>query len=266
MFNITKKNTIVQTYNRAFYYGNGLFETIKIYNSKPLFIKYHHNRLVNGINILQLKNENIENYKSFEKIIKKYIIERKLINARLRITCFNIGTLGFANSTSNMEYEIIHQNLNSGKYELNENEITWEIYTQQAKAIGELMHIKSCSSLLYVQAANYAKNKMADEALIINTNNEIIEASKSNVFIIENNNLVTPPLSSACLPGIMREQIILIANKQGIPLVYKTFTENEISKNTTILFTNVIIGIHQTVEKHAITQLLIHELNALCDN
>jgi len=66
-----------------------------------------------------------------------------------------------------------------------------------------------------------------DEALMLDTDGYICEASGENIFMIRKGVLKTPPLTSI-LPGITRDAIITIAKEQGIPLVEERFTRDEL--------------------------------------
>ncbi len=85
------------------------------------------------------------------------------------------------------------------------------------------------SALAGVKSVAYAENALAlklaqsqhcGEALMANTNDELCEGSGSNVFIVLRDQLITPPLSSGCLPGVTRCIIVEsgLAREQPLPI------------------------------------------------
>lgn len=85
------------------------------------------------------------------------------------------------------------------------NSLNLGVYRHQTKAPGSLSNLKSGNALLYVMASKFAKSKGYDDAIILNTLGEPIEATSSNFFWMENKSWFTPPLSSGCIAGIGRE-------------------------------------------------------------
>jgi branched-chain amino acid aminotransferase len=86
-------------------------------------------------------------------------------------------------------------------------------------------------------AANYANSILAklesqqlgyQEAILLNTNGLVAEATGENVFMVERNNILTPTLSSGALPGITRDSMIKIANDLGYSAGEKDFDRAEL--------------------------------------
>ncbi len=72
------------------------------------------------------------------------------------------------------------------------------------------------SNIMTRQTANRAGY---DDALILNQFDHVVETSSANIFFIEDDRLVTPPVSSGCLPGIMRQLVIEAATQLGIDVL-----------------------------------------------
>ncbi|GIU85341.1 MAG: 4-amino-4-deoxychorismate lyase [Acidimicrobiales bacterium] len=73
---------------------------------------------------------------------------------------------------------------------------------------GALVGLKTTSYAENVLALRHAERHGADEALFANTAGNLCEGSGSNVFVVLDGTLLTPPLSSGCLPGITRELLL----------------------------------------------------------
>jgi branched-chain amino acid aminotransferase len=96
---------------------------------------------------------------------------------------------------------------------------------------------------LYVLAAEWAKSRFLDDALLINEKGNICEATSSNIFWVKNSVVYTPPLSEACLPGIMREVLIEIMQKNNIHIDEKTCSEADLLEADELFLSNAIYGI-----------------------
>lgn len=81
-----------------------------------------------------------------------------------------------------------------------------------------LTGVKSISYAENLLALTAARERGADEAIFANTAGELCEGATSNIFIETAGELLTPPLSSGCLPGITRELILAWAAEAGIPI------------------------------------------------
>jgi branched-chain amino acid aminotransferase len=78
--------------------------------------------------------------------------------------------------------------------------------------------IKSCNLLNNYLAVREAYAKGALEALMLNEAGELAEGASSNVFLVKDGRVATPPLSAGILPGITREVILELAKALGIPM------------------------------------------------
>ena len=84
---------------------------------------------------------------------------------------------------------------NSNQFELEEKLIEIVFFTEHRKPSSKLSNIKSNNSLLYVLASIYAKEKMADDAILLNEKDNIIESTNANLFVVKDEKLYTPPLT-----------------------------------------------------------------------
>ena len=81
-----------------------------------------------------------------------------------------------------------------------------------------LAGVKSTSYGENVVALLHAKQQGANEAIFANTEGQLCEGTGSNVFLVHEGDLVTPPLESGCLAGITREITLDLCNRLGIPV------------------------------------------------
>lgn len=87
--------------------------------------------------------------------------------------------------------------------------------------------IKSTSYADHVLAYRYALRAGGDEALMLNTRGHLCEGAMSNVFLVSDGVVKTPPLSSGCLPGVTRGIVIGLCEESGVKLEECELTERD---------------------------------------
>lgn len=105
--------------------------------------------------------------------------------------------------------------------------------------------------------ANYANSVLArveaikagfDEAIMLNSSGAVVEASAENIFIIKNDVLVTPPISSGALEGITRSSILSIAKENGIECEVRNMSRDELYTATEVFLTGTAAEVKPVVE------------------
>jgi branched-subunit amino acid aminotransferase/4-amino-4-deoxychorismate lyase len=198
--------------NRAFMYGDGLFESIRIRNGKPMFLDAHIARLLDAAAALKMEVPATFNLEHFRREVGELIAKNNIpLGGKCRLTLFRNtgGTYTPDDNSTGYVIETFHYSTN--EYTLNEEGFSIELYPEMRKPVNKLAIYKTCNSLLYIMAGIYARQNKYDDTLIVNDKGNIIESSNSNLFIICNGVLYTPALSDGCLAGVMRMQIINIA-------------------------------------------------------
>jgi branched-chain amino acid aminotransferase len=246
---IAAENVPVGIGSRSFRYGDSLFESIRVINTRPMFLQQHLNRL--KLSMASLKMEPILplSTETIEKAISQVINSNKLFKGcRIRLTVFRDGS-GFYTPDTNRSNVLIEAfGLDQETWQLNSKGLTIDIFPDFQKSLNPLFANKSGNSLLYVMAGIWAKEKKVDDCLILNENNYICEAINSNVFIFKDNSLITPAISEGCIPGIMREVVIKLALQMGITVFDDNYvTKHELSGADEIFLTNAIRGVQYVV-------------------
>ncbi len=236
-------NALFTAHHRSVKYGDGVFESIRIINGKTAFIDKHLKRLFKNAALIKL------NVKFSADEIKQQIallLEKNQIqkSGRIRISFYR-NAEGFYKPASN-ECDLIIEAAKIdtlSAYELNMPGLVVDIYKEAYKPLHFLSEVKSSSSLLYVLAAEWAKQRYLDDALLINEKKNICEATSSNLFWVKNSTVYTPPLSEACLPGIMREVLIEVMQKNNFEVFEKPCTEADLLEAHELFLSNAIFGI-----------------------
>jgi len=230
--------------NRAFRYGDGLFETIRVYNGFPLFAELHYKRLTDGLSFFKINAPEIHDFALFYNNLIE-IIKANNINSggRIRYTVCRASE-GFYKPLSDRSLSIIEAAvIENNTYLLNEKGLLVFIYDDVLKPINKLTRYKNPFAFLHVLASQY-QTESNYEILLLNEQNNICEGINSNIFILKNKVLYTPHLEQACVNGIMRQLIIQYISKlMHIEILETTINRTDLLDADEILFTNVVQGV-----------------------
>ncbi len=247
---VSRKDFCLSTENRAFRYGDGIFESIRICRGQIMWLKHHYYRLNKSIAALHLNMPHEWSEEYFEKTISTLfnVNHTPKSAARVRYSVFrNDGGL-YTPFTNNASFLIESETIDQENYSLNTKGISVTPYVDIKKACNVLSPLKSINAQLYVLAAIYKRKLGFGDALILNEEGMVAEATSSNIFIYKSGKLITPALSQACVEGVMRAVIIEIANQQGIPVLETNISLDELASGEEVFLTNAVQGIRWVKE------------------
>lgn len=89
-------------------------------------------------------------------------------------------------------------------------------YPQPFSTSTVLRGCKHTSYLPWLMAARYARLHGRDDAVLLDSIGNVSETSHRNLFVWRDEQLWTPPLTSGCLPGVMRGRLLEIAGRMGV--------------------------------------------------
>lgn len=220
--------------NRAFHFGDGLFETLKIRNGSILLKAFHFDRLFNGLRLLQIDSRELSADFLEKNILQLCERNHCLSAARIRLTIYRAEHTGVL---------IESFLLSSGDNGFNEEGWKIDIYPHARKAMDALANLKSCSALPYTMAALFAKERGEDDSLLLNTGSALCESSIANVFLVKKGECFTPALHQGCVDGVMRRYLIEEIKMQGIPVHQTVLYEQDLLEADEVFLTNAIRGI-----------------------
>ncbi len=211
--------------DHGFLYGDGVFEGIRFYNNKPFLLAEHLQRLDDSAKAIAL--EHPHTHSEIAEIINQLITQYPEQNGYIRlIITRGKGALGIdPRHCQHPQLVVILDHLQL---------VNQQVQTEGAKLIiastrklasdGLDPRIKSLNYLNAILAKIEANHANADEAIMLNQNGKVCEGSADNIFMVKNNQLVTPPVSDGALSGITRELIIQLAKQQGITIIQQSLS------------------------------------------
>jgi len=268
--NIQDISNIAIENNRGFLFGDAIFETIKVNGTKILFLEEHYLRLMASMRICRMEipmNFTMEFME--EEILKLIELQTNKASNRIRFAIFRDAD-GFYNPTSNdVQFVITCSELSSEKYVFLPFNYEVELFKDFHVSKHLLSTLKTNNKMINVVASVFAKENGFDNCLLINDDKNVVEAINGNIFMKMGNQLITPPTSDACLNGIMRKQIIAIANKmENIEMIEKSISPFDLQKADELFLSNVITGIQPITKyrKKEFTSELAKEIMELLNN
>ena len=230
--------------NRAFCYGDALFETMHANGTQLQFFKEHYSRLTKGMEMLQMEKRNLPDAVMLESLLRKLLNKNHLYKGvRVRLSVFR-DTGGFYTPENNSVSWLAETiPLHADQYLLNKKGLITALFTDFSKKADNLANLKTSNSLLYILAGLHRNKHGWDDCFILNTEGRLAETISSNIFIMKKGVLFTPSLDEGCVAGIMRRQIIRIAATEGLECTESQITEEDLLAADECFLTNAIGGI-----------------------
>jgi branched-chain amino acid aminotransferase len=255
--------------NRAFLYGDGVFETVKIINNRILFLEDHYFRLMSSMRILRMEIPMNFTMEYFEEQIKLIVNANNYSDAvRARITVYRNPGGYYLPETNTVSFLINSVPIENKRYEMSLEEYEVDLYKDIYISKQLLSTLKTTNKIINITASIYAKENDLQNCLLLNEDKNVVEAVQGNIFMLMDNKLITPPISEGCLNGIMRKQILALAKKMDkIEVVEEAISPFDLQKANELFITNVIKGIQPITKyrkkeyKTAFSQKVLNLLN-----
>jgi branched-chain amino acid aminotransferase len=231
--------------NRAHLYGDGVFESIRIINGRPLNLENHILRLLAGARAIHMRPSASYTTDFFEAKILELCAQSGINEGgRCRLSLDRISGGAYLPDANEATYYIEVSPYEVNHFELNARGLELDIYQEMKLQKNLLSNFKTKMGLPYVMAALYAKSKGLDDVFLTDYRGQILESSSCNFFIISNGVLYTPSLEEGCLAGTMRMQVINLALANGIKVYESSILPQHLLAADEIFLTNAIRGIN----------------------
>ncbi|HEX8575113.1 MAG TPA: aminotransferase class IV [Flavobacterium sp.] len=250
--------------NRAFLYGDGVFDTLKIVNDTILFLEDHYFRLMASMRIVRMEIPMNFTIEFFEKEILN-LAKANVCNdsARVRFTVYRNTGGYYLPEHNTVSYVITASKLENRAYQIADAPYEVELYKDFYVSKQLLSTIKTTNKMIHITGSIFANENGYSNCLLINENKNIVEALQGNLFMFTGKELVTPPVTEGCLNGIMRKQVLALARKiEDIEVVERPVSPFDLQKADELFITNVITGIQPITKyrKKEYDQVLANDL------
>jgi len=232
-------------------YGAGLFETMRSYNGVVFSLKDHLDRLFFSAGALSINNTYSRKY--ITDAIYKVLKANKLTDARLRLT-LTAGPMSEPEEKRRTTLLIAATKLQPYPPEYYKNGVLVVLSPFRQNTAEPIYGHKTTSYFSRMLALKSAHQKRAAEALWFTVDNRLAEGCISNVFLIKDSVLYTPPIETPVLAGVSRKTVCQIALKNSVEFVEKNLYISDVLDADEVFLTNVIMQILpvNSVEKHTV--------------
>jgi branched-chain amino acid aminotransferase len=221
--------------------GAGLFETLRVYNKKPFRLAQHLERLRGSGEFLRIFPS--ESPRDIERIIDRLLELNGLTEARVRITATR-GPL----MTELEDDEAPHATvlISAGPMV----DYPREFYEQGATVVVSDIRANETDPAVYHKTTGYTRNLLAlrdahraraTEAVLFNMKNHLAGAAMSNVFLVAEGKLLTPPVEEGLLAGITRATVLELAAAESVFAEQGPLTIRDLLDADEVFLTNSIM-------------------------
>ncbi|MEK6726034.1 MAG: aminotransferase class IV [Deltaproteobacteria bacterium] len=243
---VPKDKALVSVFDRGFLYGDGVFETLRIYNGIPFMLDEHMQRLIAGLKTLRFQKlpAGIKVYAS------KIIEANKVSSGILRIAVTRGEIVAGIDPLPCKEPTVIITAKEGVPY-------PEELYLKGFRAVianikkdrnSPLCRVKSANFLNHILAKGEATDAGVDDAIMLNYDGFLTETTVSNLFLLKGNTLLTPPVESGILPGVTRRVVIELTGQMGLEVKQREVRPEELYLANEAFLTNSLMEVMPLVE------------------
>ncbi len=241
---VQKEHARVSVFDHGFLYGDGVYETLRVYQGRIFLWERHMARLRRSCKLIGLELSMKDG--EWMAICRELLVRNRLQNAGLRVTISRgEGDVGIDPRLCAHPTVVV----------MAKPVVT---YTDQQREQGMVLHlaavrrnpelaqspqIKGLSFLNNILAKQEAIQVGADDALMLNMEGNLAECTTSNIFFVKRHRLYTPAVECGILPGITREVIVELAKERGVGVEEGQYTMEQLLQADECFLTNTGIEI-----------------------
>lgn len=231
----------MSVFDRGFLYGDGLFETIRVFNGQLFRWLQHWRRLEEGAAFLRIKLP--FGSEKARAVARRLIAKNQMPNALLRLTLSRgPGAPGYSARHANDPAFVMSLRPCPKAQRVPPQ---WDLVTSSLRlqAHDPLARFKTSNKLKQVLARAEAEAAGADEALLRIAGGYPVEGTSSNLFWIKRDVILTPPLTAGVLPGVTRAAVFEICSNLKIPVRQTNIRPKDLARADGLFLTLTSLGI-----------------------
>ena len=201
----------VSPFDHGLLVGDGVFETLRVYDGVPFAWTRHHQRLVRSAGGLGLTAPGSQELRA---AVDDVLAANDLTEGRVRLTITG-GPSPLGSERGDGPPTVIVMSAPATTWPATVDVV---IVPWSRNERGAVAGLKTTSYAENVRALAYAREHDAGEAIFLNTRGEVCEATGSNVFVIRNGVALTPPPDAGCLLGVTRALVLELCAEHGTPV------------------------------------------------
>jgi branched-chain amino acid aminotransferase len=241
---VFKNNEILNLSNRAFRFGDALFETMLVFAGTPVWFAAHRARMQAGARVLGFDEAAVAN--RLEQLADDLAAAWQQAGrpdwARLRYTLFREGGGAYTPATDTVGDQLLLKPTSAGPPRQPAGH-TAGFFEQIPVPNSQLARYKTANRLPNVLAARAAQQAGWGIALMLGEGGQLVCSAAGNLVLRSGRQLITPPLSDGCLDGITRKWVIGQAPELGLEPLEQTLMPAALASADELWSVNSIQGI-----------------------
>ena len=225
--------------NRAFQYGDGLFETIRYERGQIWFWPDHVARLSAGMAALQLPPPSDFTADTLYQRLLHLISINELSDQTVRVKIQVWRQPGGLYTPTINEADWLITAQRGGVFSITEK-VNAGVYADFRLAPSPISTFKTLNALPYVLAGLHKERSGLDEVILLDTEGHLAECLASNLFWLAGQTLYTPSLQTGCINGILRRQLLRLAPASGLTLVEGLYKPHVLAQADAVFCANVM--------------------------
>lgn len=243
----------VPVLDRGFLFGDGVYEVIPVYAGKTFRLSSHINRLRKSLSAIYMSLP--QNDEDWHKLCDTLIAQNDYDNASIYLQV----TRGAYVERHHDFPELGEPTVFAMMSPLPPVQKSWQATDIQGYSVitaedirWQRCDIKAITLLANCMLKQQALESGADDTILVR-NGEASEATSSNLFIVRDGVIITPPLSEHLLAGVTREFILSLAQQHGIPYEERPIPEHELSLADEVWLTSSTKEIRPVLKVNGVT-------------
>lgn len=226
--------------DRGLFFGDGVFETIRVRNGVPEHLDRHLDRLMGGLARLgieavapgTLREEALELGRDADRAVLKIIVTR------------GDGGRGYAVPAQARPRRVLILGPWRGRPESEYGQGARLVWCRSRLALNPaLAGIKHLNRLEQVLARREWDDDGIAEGLVRATDGRVVEATAANLFLVERGRVVTPDLAECGVAGVMRAIVMEAARRDGLEVLCETVHPRRVAEADELFVTNSLLGV-----------------------
>lgn len=225
------KPALLQSLTPGVLKAKGVFETMRARKGEVALLAAHVKRMSRGLKVLDLTRP--KSFPAIPENISQLLKVNRLKNARVRVMLWQKGV--------GVHCAIVAEPLQppgARQYSRGFKAMLTNGHRRQTP-----VPIKSLDYGIFRERLQQACAGGFDEALLLNRKGELVEGSRTNIFLVKDSCLFTPSIASGCLPGVMRQVVLDRARKLKLCCAAKALKARDLFEADEAFLTNALLGI-----------------------
>lgn len=236
---LTKSDFRVDADDRAFQYGDGLFETLRYERGQLQFWPDHYQRLTQGMTALHLDQSDLFSAASLHEQIKTLLAKNHLIDQTARVRMQVWRQPGGLYTPTSRAANLLITTRSAQPFSITGRDRIG-LFDAVRLSPSPVSAFKTGNALPYVLAGLAKHERELDDVVLLDTAGHVAECVASSLFWLADDTLFMPSLETGCIDGILRCQIIRLAAEGGVPLREGLFRPDVLARADAVFCGNVM--------------------------